>query len=92
MPTYTVHTVGITDTVGTVGTTDMVGITDTVGTGRASKLVQADLDKKKAAVLRNRTQPVAVNRKRPQGWAKCPNSSPGRGNSAGASSVKQTRL
>ena len=73
MPTYTVHTVGttdtvrITDTVGTVGTTDMVGITDTVGTGRASKLVQADLDKKKAAVLRNRTQPVAVNRKRPQG-------------------------
>jgi hypothetical protein len=47
MPTYTVHTVGITDTVGTVGTTDMVGITDTVGTGGASKLVPADLDKNK---------------------------------------------
>src|SRR6202035_5361603 len=81
-----VHTVGITDTVGTEGTTDMVG------TGGASKLVPADLDKEKTAVLRNRTPPVAVNRKRPQGWAKCPNSSPCRGNSAGASSVKQVRL
>ena len=51
MPTYTVHTVGITDTVGTVGTTDMVGITDMVATGGASKLVPADLDKTKPPLI-----------------------------------------